>query len=130
MDLDMLDLITSICSFTQNPKNSIQTLRTNQNMENTQSHIRQPIGQPVEQEVPSMPIESQSCKYNIGNTLNICHMPQLKRVVKDCIENNTLPFPVILSYCQGIGFPNFKITIEKTDVDFFVDSNGAKWTKE
>lgn len=44
-------------------------------------------------------------------------------------EDN-IKYPKIFHFCEGIGEPIFKITIEKIDEDVFIDKNGNKWVKQ
>jgi len=53
---------------------------------------------------------------------------RIKEIIWDEPESN-LTFPQVLTYCEGMGKPLFKITIEKNQEDFFVDEKGQKWVK-
>jgi NAD-dependent SIR2 family protein deacetylase len=53
---------------------------------------------------------------------------RIKEVIWDDPESN-ISFPQVLTYCEGMGEPLFKITIEKHHEDFFVDEKGQKWVK-
>jgi hypothetical protein len=33
------------------------------------------------------------------------------------------------TFCEGMGEPTFKITIEKTEEDIYFDDKGQKWVK-
>lgn len=44
-------------------------------------------------------------------------------------EEQEIQFPRVISYCESLGQPTFKITIEKIDEDIFIDENGCKWVK-
>lgn len=57
-------------------------------------------------------------------------------VLKEKIEEilTTYPdvemhFPKVLHFCAGIGHPNFSITIEMSNEDYFIDDSGQKWIK-
>jgi hypothetical protein len=52
----------------------------------------------------------------------------IKECLWDCPEDN-IQFPKSLFFCEGIGQPTFKITIEKLDRDQFIDGDGNKWVK-
>ncbi len=52
--------------------------------------------------------------------------------IKQILENNaedSFEFPQIMTYCEGMGEPIFKITIDKGAEDFFIDEKGQKWVK-
>lgn len=44
----------------------------------------------------------------------------------ECTEDD---FPINLTFCEGMGEPLFKITIEKNQEDHFIDEKGQKWVK-
>jgi len=53
-------------------------------------------------------------------------------MIKQILENNPediLEFPCTLTFCDGIGEPIFKITIDKNEEDHFIDEKGQKWIK-
>lgn len=52
----------------------------------------------------------------------------IKETLESCPEDN-IKFPRAFTYCEGIGQPIFKLTIEKTEEDFFIDEKGQKWVK-
>ena len=57
---------------------------------------------------------------------------ELQKTIKLILENNpvdTWEFPVVLSLCEGIGKPEFRIMIERSSPDHFVDAEGQKWVK-
>jgi hypothetical protein len=48
------------------------------------------------------------------------------------LENNLedkIEFPCELTFCEGMGEPVFKISIEKSQEDHFVDEKGQKWVR-
>lgn len=53
---------------------------------------------------------------------------EIKEALWDCPEDN-IQFTRILFFCEGIGDPTFKITIEKLDQDSFVDGKGETWVR-
>ena len=53
---------------------------------------------------------------------------KIKKILQNSPEDN-LDFPQILSYCEGMGQPIFKISVDKIQEDFFVDDKGQKWVK-
>ncbi len=44
-------------------------------------------------------------------------------------EENPIVFPKSMIFCEGMGQPMFKITIEKIENDSFIDEKGQKWRK-
>lgn len=55
---------------------------------------------------------------------------ELKKFLKDIMESDEIPKePITLIFDQGIGFPQFKITVEAIDNPYFIDKNGQKWMK-
>jgi len=62
--------------------------------------------------------------------MKIDHLPNLNREFKKIFSPiYTEKFPVVLEYNEGMEFPTYKITIEKLEVDTYVDANGQKWKK-
>lgn len=56
----------------------------------------------------------------------------LHSILKECLEDapeDKIVFPKVLKYCEGMGDPVFKITIEKHTEDYFIDAKGQKWVK-
>ena len=56
----------------------------------------------------------------------------LNSLIKETLEDyifEDFSFPREFTYCQGLGAPTFKITIDKNDGDFFIDEKGQKWIK-
>lgn len=52
--------------------------------------------------------------------------------IKQILENNLedkIEFPCELTFCEGMGEPVFKISIEKSQEDHFVDEKGQKWVR-
>jgi hypothetical protein len=62
--------------------------------------------------------------------MNINHGPKLAREIRKILADyQEKKFPIVLHFNQGMEFPEFKITIEKTDVDTYIDAKGQKWKK-
>lgn len=53
---------------------------------------------------------------------------RIKKFLENLPEEN-ITFPQFLTFSEGIGTPTFKLTIEKSEDDFFVDDKGVKWVK-
>ncbi len=53
---------------------------------------------------------------------------EIKNVLESHSEDNVV-FPLVISFCEGMGEPEFRIMIEKTQADFYVDEKGQKWVK-
>lgn len=52
--------------------------------------------------------------------------------IKAILETNpsiTMDFPYVLNFCEGMGEPEFCITIEWSHRDHFIDEKGRKWVK-
>jgi hypothetical protein len=52
--------------------------------------------------------------------------------IKQILENSAedaIVFPQVLTFCEGMGEPIFKISIEKNEEDHFIDEKGQKWVK-
>jgi hypothetical protein len=54
---------------------------------------------------------------------------EIKTILEGHIDFQTITFPQVLTFCEGMGEPLFKITIEKNEHDFFIDEKGQKWVK-
>ena len=54
-----------------------------------------------------------------------------KRMREVFYQDEECPFtlPYTLFFCEGLGEPTFKITIEKFSEDSFVDGQGNQWVK-
>lgn len=62
--------------------------------------------------------------------MKITHLPELKRQVHKTVRaHGSEKFPKEIYFNQGMESPQFKITIEKTESDTFIDANGEKWVK-
>lgn len=53
---------------------------------------------------------------------------KIKDLIDDCPEEN-IQFPCTVVYCEGMGEPEYVITVEKKFADYFVDRNGQKWQR-
>lgn len=53
---------------------------------------------------------------------------KIKQMIED-VPEDLITFPQTLSFCEGMGEPIFKITIDKTAEDHFIDEKGQKWVK-
>jgi hypothetical protein len=56
----------------------------------------------------------------------------LHSTIKEILEtdpNLGMTFPQVLSFCEGMGCPEFEITIQISRRDHFVDERGQKWVK-
>ncbi len=62
--------------------------------------------------------------------MKIDHLPDLNRQIKNLMFRPTEDiWPFVIDYCEGMEFPQYRITIEKIDCDTFVDANGQTWKK-
>lgn len=62
--------------------------------------------------------------------LNVMKMIDLKNIICKLLgSKNDTEFPLTINYSRGIEHEKYKITIEKYEEDFFIDSKGAKWVK-
>ncbi len=53
-------------------------------------------------------------------------------MIKQILENNPYDnheFPQEVLFCEGIGEPIFRFTIEKIEKDHYIDEKGQKWVK-
>jgi len=53
---------------------------------------------------------------------------RIKEVLEGTPDDN-LRFPKVISYCEGMGQPEYTITIEMSQHDYFTDEKGQKWVK-
>ena len=53
----------------------------------------------------------------------------LNRAIRTATWEEETQFPVILHFCEGLGEPLFKITVDKVEDDVFVDGKGQKWMR-
>ena len=60
---------------------------------------------------------------------NINKKQVLNRLIRDFIEDEG-ELSLTLDFCEGLGKPHFKITIEMLDNDSFIDDLGHKWVRE
>lgn len=57
---------------------------------------------------------------------------KLNRTIRECFDCDLecpSNFPQSFTYCEGLGEQTFRITIEKLEDDFFIDSRGRKWAR-
>lgn len=51
-------------------------------------------------------------------------------LIKDMLDSDMqMEFPKEISFCEHMGGPTFKFTVEKSVEDHFVDERGQKWVK-
>lgn len=61
---------------------------------------------------------------------NISSKQVLNRQIKDCLwDESPASFPVSFTFCEGLGHPTFRITVERLQDDFYIDSSGNKWVR-
>jgi len=54
----------------------------------------------------------------------------LNRAIKELLWcDPEMVFPKVIEFCEKMGEPIFKFTIEKIETDIFVDEKGQKWKK-
>jgi hypothetical protein len=51
----------------------------------------------------------------------------IQRVIKDWTEEDERPEDSIMIYNEGMEAPSFMITIEKQELDYFIDKRGRRW---
>lgn len=62
--------------------------------------------------------------------MNVDHIPNLAREIKRILRQYTSEkFPIVMHFNEGMEHPQFVITIEKNEVDTFIDATGQKWKK-
>lgn len=62
--------------------------------------------------------------------MKISNLLELKKEIGAIITNpESSEFPLEILYSRGIEHKQFKITIEESEHDFFIDSNGNKWAR-
>ena len=54
---------------------------------------------------------------------------QLRNLVMEETDDDKR-YPSTFLFCEGIGNPTFKITVQKVDDNTFIDSKGTKWIKQ
>jgi len=51
-------------------------------------------------------------------------------LIKDMLDSDMqMEFPKEIEFCESIGGPTFKFTIDKKVQDHFIDERGQKWVK-
>lgn len=56
----------------------------------------------------------------------------LNQIIREAIweSSDEMIYPKDFFFCDGIGKPTFKITIQKIEEDVFIDDSGCRWIKE
>lgn len=76
-------------------------------------------------------------------TMKIEKISELYKVIKKIIdpesrsghfgriesEKTCSDLPLVIDFCKGMEFDNFKITIENMEKDYYIDKNGTKWIR-
>jgi len=62
--------------------------------------------------------------------MKVNKLAELKRKIGHFLKEDAIEgFPQSITFCRGIEYPKYKITIEEIEEDFFIDSKGTKWIK-
>lgn len=62
--------------------------------------------------------------------MKITKSSELKSLIMDAIrEYPSTSFPLVINFSLGMESPEYKITIEQIEKEFFIDSKGVKWQK-
>lgn len=62
--------------------------------------------------------------------ININRLLDLKKMIGLLfVDYANQKFPVEITFSKGIEHPKFKIRIEESNEDFFIDASGTKWIK-
>lgn len=62
--------------------------------------------------------------------MKVTKLLELKSSIAKLINNSSASdFPKTIIFSRGIDFPQFKITIEVVEEDFFIDQKGVKWVR-
>lgn len=62
--------------------------------------------------------------------MKVSNLSELRKVIIHIMKDTTSKtFPQEIIFNRGIEYPQYKITIEEVEEDFFVDSKGTKWMR-
>ena len=75
-------------------------------------------------------VNIENCNINREKNMKITKSSELKSLIMHAIrEYSSAHFPFIINFSQGMEHPEYKITIEEVEQEFFIDSKGTRWQK-